>query len=205
MAIRTVIWDMGGVFIRTEDPAPRQALAQRLGMERMQLEDLVFDGESGKRAQKGEISFDEHWENLLRILGLPVEARQDFFDQFWGGDYLDRELVDYARQLRKHYKVGLLSNAFGDLRQTVVETWKIADAFDEMIISAEVGMMKPDARIFALAVERLGVAPQEAVFIDDFKHNVKGAQAAGLFAIHFQNSLQVRQDLERILRDGGAA
>jgi putative hydrolase of the HAD superfamily len=81
----------------------------------------------------------------------------------------------------------------------VAETWKFADAFDEMVISAEVGLVKPDPRIYQLAVDRLGVAPADAVFIDDFSRNVEGAQAVGLHAIHFRNPQQARRELEDLL------
>ena len=91
----------------------------------------------------------------------------------------------YIRKLHPRYKVGLLSNAWDDLRQTLHERWNIDGLFDEMIISAEVKMVKPDPRIFHLAVERLGVQPAEAIFIDDIAENVEAARREGLFAIQY--------------------
>ena len=108
-------------------------------------------------------------------------------------------LIDYIRALRPRYKTALLSNAWDDLRGVLVDEWGIADAFDELVISAEVGLAKPDARVYLLTLERLGVAPAEAVFVDDFLHNVEGAQAVGIHAIHFQDSNQARTELEALL------
>jgi epoxide hydrolase-like predicted phosphatase len=200
-AIRTkaVIWDMGGVLVRTEDPAPRQALAERLGMTRAELETLVFAGESGSRAQRGEITYEEHWENLRRYFGFSPQQMQDFSTEFWKGDHIDASLVDYIRSLRSRYKTGLLSNAFSDLRGIITQGWHIDDAFDVMIISAEEGLAKPDPRIYLLALERLGVEPSEAIFIDDFLHNVEGARLVGLQAVHFQDPHQARMDVEHLL------
>jgi len=93
----------------------------------------------------------------------------------------------------------LLSNAFSDLRRVVTETWMFADAFDEMVISAEVGVVKPDPRIYHLALERLEASPEAAVFIDDFRRNVEGARAVGLNAIHFKDPGQARGELEGLL------
>lgn len=199
MTIRAVIWDLGGVLLRTEDPAPRQALAERLGMTRSELETLVFAGPSGNRAQIGEITIDEHWENLRQELGFSSQEMEDFKAEFWKSDRVDTVLVDYIRSLRSSYKTGLLSNAFSNLRQVITGTWHFEDAFDEMVISAEVGLVKPDARIYHLALERLGVAPFEAIFVDDFLHNIEGARAVGLYAVHFQNSPQARLDVENLL------
>ena len=142
MAIKAVIWDLGGVLLRTEDFSSRQALADRMGKSRAELEDLVFDGDSGDRAQLGEISVTEHWENIRRMLGLDAAGISEFRRQFWDGDQLDVELVDTIRSLRGRYKTGLLSNAFSDLRQVVTELLNISDAFDEMLISSELHLMK---------------------------------------------------------------
>ena len=199
MGIQAVIWDLGGVLLRTEDYAPRRALAQQYGMSLEEMEEIVFSGESGDRAQLGEISVEQHWENQRARLGLSPAELQAFRDQFWGGDRLDTDLVAYIRRLRQSYKTGLLSNAFSDLRQVMVETWKFADAFDEMIISAEVGLVKPDPRIYHLALDRLAVEPEAAVFIDDYSRNVDGARAVNLKAIHFKDPQQARGELEDLL------
>jgi epoxide hydrolase-like predicted phosphatase len=199
MTIKAIIWDMGGVLLRTEDYVPRQRLAEGLGKSRGDLEELVFWGESGSRAQLGKITIDQHWDNLRVELNLTHEGLDLFKEEFWRGDLVDEELIDYIRSLRKHYTTGLLSNAFSNLRQVIDEIWMFTDAFDEMIISAEVGLVKPDERIYRLALERLGVAPEQAVFIDDFNNNVQAANLLNMPAIHFKNSKQVRQELEHIL------
>jgi epoxide hydrolase-like predicted phosphatase len=200
MTIRAVIFDLGGVLVRTEDFAPRERLAQSLGVTRTALEDLVFAGESGDQAQRGEIDAERHWDNLRQMLGLSSEGLKAFVDDFFAGDRLDVELVDHIRRLRPDYKTGLLSNAFSNLRHFVTDVWMIADAFDEMIISAEVGMTKPDARIYRLALERLNMDAFRAVFVDDFMHNVEAARAIGMQAIHFQNREQAWAELEQLLK-----
>ena len=197
--IRAIIWDLGGVLVRTDDFRPREQLAASLGMTRADLETLVFSGTSGSRAQNGEIDVTQHWENIRETLKLSPQEIIAFQDTFWSGDRLDTALVDYIRSLRSSYRTALLSNAFSDLRRAVEEVWHIQDAFDKIIISAEVGMTKPDQRIYRLALERIGAEPQEAVFIDDFTWNIDGARKAGLHTIHFQNPDQARADLEQLL------
>jgi epoxide hydrolase-like predicted phosphatase len=202
MAIRAVIWDLGGVILRTEDFSSRRALADRIGKSRAELEELVFNGDSGDRAQLGEISIDEHWDNIRRTLDLDASGIGEFRRQFWEGDRLDVELVDLIRGLRGRYKTGLLSNAFSDLRQVVTSVLNFSDAFDEMVISAELHLMKPDARIYQVALQRLGVAAAESVFIDDLLRNVEGARSQGMKAIHFQERSQALKELEQLLKGG---
>ena len=201
MPIRAVIFDYGGVIQRTEDRTPRRELAERLGMSSDELSRVVFDNETARLATVGQMTARSHWVAVGQALKLEPAEVENLKAGFWGGDRLDSELVDYVRSLRGLYRTALLSNAWDDLRGRLVR-WKILDAFDEIIISAEVGLAKPDPRIFALAVDQLAVLPEEAVFVDDFIENVRSAQAAGLQAIQYISSAQMRAELERLLKDG---
>ena len=199
MTIRAIICDLGGVLLRTADFTPREQLATRLGMSRHELERFIFGGESGDQAQRGDITVQQHWENLRNQIKFSTQEFNHLVDEFFANDVLDSSLLDYVRDLHKTYKTGLLSNAFDDGRQIITDRLHIADAFDDMVISAEVGLVKPDPRIFQLAVEQLGVETNQAIFVDDMQRNVDGAKLAGLLGIHFQNPDQMRLDLEQLL------
>ena len=199
MSIRAVIFDLGGVLVRTEDRTPRTQLADRLGLTYDELSALVFDSQSAHRAMKGEITAVEHWESVQKALGVPQDEFIKIPRDFWGGDALDENLINYLRDLQPQYKTALLSNAWDDLRQLIEEEWKIDDAFDEMIISAEIGLVKPDPRIYQKMISDLDVEPAEAVFVDDFPENVAGARSQGLHAIHFNDPDQALRDLSHLL------
>ena len=200
MTIRAVFFDLGGVIVRTEFQAPRQHLAERFGMEYDGLVKLVFDSETAGRASLGLISEEEHWAAVARRLRLPESETQAMRDEFFAGDITDLLLLDFMRGLRKQYKVGLISNAWSGLHPWIVDK-KFEDIFDAMIISAEVGVAKPDARIFRIALEKLGVAPEESVFLDDSPDNVAGARAVGMQAIHFVRPEQALNELNQVLAD----
>jgi len=197
--IRAVIFDFGGVIVRTENRAFRCKLAARLSVTSDELDRLIFESESARQATLGEITTQEHWEAVRKILNLSAQEFPSVPLAFWGGDILDDALVDYVRSLRPQYKTALLSNAWDDLRRELRQTWQIEDAFDEIIISAEVGFAKPDPHIYQLALNRLRVAPDEAVFIDDTPENVDAAGQTGMHAIHFESSQQVRAALGQLL------
>ncbi len=201
MSIKAVIWDLGGVLLRTEDGGPREQLAKQFGISRSELERLVFTSPTGQRAQLGEIPVEQHWADLARRLDLSPAQLAKFQRRFWSGDRLDDSLVAYVRKLRPRFQTGLLSNAFSDLRQVLKSHFAVDDAFDQIVISAEVNLMKPDPRIYHLALKGLGVAPEKTVFIDDFAENVTGAQAIGMQVVHFQNPRQALAELQRILED----
>lgn len=198
MTIRAVFFDHGGVIARTEYQAPRQHLAERLGMEYEDVVKIVFQSPSSDRAAIGEFSAEEHWAEVTKRLRQPASETENIHDEFFAGDVIDREIVDYLRSLRSSYHVGLISNAWQDLRDYIISQ-KYEDAFDHMVISAEVGVMKPEARIYQIALEQAGVSPNEAVFVDDFYENIEGCQAVGMHGIHFQNRQQAMDELKRLL------
>jgi epoxide hydrolase-like predicted phosphatase len=198
MTIKAVFFDLGGVIVRTEFQTPRQQLADRLGIDYDDLNKLVFDSDTSNRASVGEISSEEHWLSVIQRLRRPAEERQSIRDEFFAGDIVDRTLVEYIRSLRPRHKTGLISNAWGDLRNFIVRE-KFDDAFDKMIISAEVGAMKPEPKIFQIALQQFGVKPEEAVFVDDFYVNIQGCEKVGIRGIHFKDPETALQQLNELL------
>ena len=198
MSIRAVFIDFGGVIARTEYQAPRQHLAERLGMEYEDLETLVFNSPSSDRAAIGEISDKEHWAEVTKRLRRPASETEVIREEFFAGDVVDREITDFLRSLRPRYHVGLISNAWPDLRDYIIKQ-KFDDAFDHMVISGEVGVMKPEARIYQIALEQAGVSPNEAVFVDDFIENIEGCEELGMHGIHFRDPKDAMTELKQLL------
>jgi putative hydrolase of the HAD superfamily len=184
MTIRAVFFDLGGVIARTEQPEPRTRLAHSLGMTYADIDKLVFENESSKQASLGLITETQHWQNIARSLNLPESEVERLRTEFFAGDRIDLELVSLMRSLRPAIKIGLISNAWSELRAWII-TNNFADAFDDMVISAEVGFAKPDARIYQAALQNLQVLPPESVFLDDMTRNVEAARKIGMHAIHF--------------------
>ena len=132
-------------------------------------------------------------------LGLNEEEFPTVPLEFWGGDELDHGLVDYLRSKRSLYKTALLSNAWDDLRGVLEDGYQITDAFEVIVISAEVGVKKPDPRIYQILLEKLQVNPEEAVFVDDFIENVEAARQLGMYAVHFKGPDEACSVLEKLL------
>jgi epoxide hydrolase-like predicted phosphatase len=194
LGIDVVFFDLGGVILRTDHQAPREHLAERLNVSYEDLVQVVFEGDSARRASLGEITAQRHWETVASRLGRPVVEAPALRDEFFGGDVLDRELLEFVRALRSTRRTGVISNAWADMRDYIV-TNRFDDAFDFLIISAEVGMLKPDPRIYELALRRAGVAPAAALLVDDMPANVDAALAVGMSAVLFEDTVQVRREL----------
>ncbi|MBC7877961.1 MAG: HAD family phosphatase [Anaerolineales bacterium] len=199
MTIRAVFFDFGGVLMRTEFQAPRQHLAERFKLEYDDIDKIVFASESARRATLGEVTEESHWVETLERLKHPVSEVNSFKDAFFGGDVLDRNLFEYLRSLRGKVHTGLISNAWSGLREFIVNE-KIIDEFDTVIISAEVGTMKPDTKIFEIALEQAKVRANEAVFVDDVKVNIEACEKVGMKGILFKDPQETIDQLDRLLK-----
>jgi HAD superfamily hydrolase (TIGR01509 family) len=197
--IRAVIFDLGGVLLRTEDPNPRIELGRRYGISREELEQLVFASPVSLQAELGQVAPDAVWRHAQTVLRIAEQDLAAFQDAFWAGDRLDAHLLALVNSLRGSYRTVLLSNAWRDMRKTVARRFGELSAFEMQIFSAEVGMRKPAAEIFQYLLDMLGADPEEVVFVDDFNENIQAARRLGLHAIQFKDPTQIRRDLTSML------
>lgn len=116
------------------------------------------------------------------------------------GNVPNGPLFAYIRDtLAPDYKIGMLSNAGANWLDELFEPWQI-ELFDEVALSYEVGTVKPDPLMYETITTRLGVLPEEAVFIDDLMRYVEGARAVGMQAVQYRSVEQLKSDLEAMLR-----
>jgi epoxide hydrolase-like predicted phosphatase len=199
MTVRAIFFDLGGVVVRTEFQAPREHLAERLNTTYEDLNRIVFESESSRQASIGSITTEAHWDAVTRRLGRPASEAKAVREEFYAGDVMDMDLLAFIRSLRPRYKTGVISNAWPDMREYLVER-KVDDAFDALILSAEVGVMKPEAEIYRMAMDRLGVTAREAAFVDDTPVNIDAARALGMQGILFREPRRALSDLKGILK-----
>lgn len=193
--LKAVIFDVGGVLIRTHSRAGREKWAAQLGLDSWDFENLVFNSESGRQAQLGRKTHADHWRWLADHFGLNAIEVAEMEHDFFAGDRLNEPLVAYVQRLRlAGYRTGLLSNYTDKARYLWTEVYPFIQYFDGVVVSAEVKVMKPDSRIYHLALESLGVTAPEALFVDDFVENIAGARAVGMQTLHFTDpTLALRQ------------
>jgi len=199
MAIRAVFFDFGGVIMRTEYQAPRQKLAERFNMDYDEMDRAVFGSDSARRASVGEITEEAHWAAILKRFKQPASEMQAFRDHFFGGDVVDRKLVEYIRSLRGEFHTGLISNAWSGLREFITKE-KLIDLFDTVIISAEIGVTKPSARIYEVALDQAKVGAGDAVFVDDMPINIEACEKVGMKGILFNDPEKSLSRLDQLLK-----
>jgi epoxide hydrolase-like predicted phosphatase len=196
---KAIIFDMGGVLLRTIDPTPREAMARRFGTSRKELEKYVFRGPTSVQSEVGTVTDIYHWQKVLDHFRQANIDPLDAYKEYFSGDGIDKALLGYAESLKPVYKIGLLSNAWVDSRKKLGALFYFIDIFEVSIFSAEVKTRKPDEKIFRLMLDKLMVKPEEAIFIDDFIENIEGAKRVGLSAILFKNTSETIREINAML------
>ena len=198
MTIRAVFFDIGGVLVRTENYDKRHEWEARLGLPEEYVTHAVFGPESVP-AMLGEMPEAEMWQGVGRRLGLSDAEIDEFHADFFAGERFDVELAQFVNSLRPRYKTGIISNAWSDARLVLDRKFNLGSYVDDAIYSAEVKLAKPDVRIFQLALERLGVRAEEAVFVDDVLENVQAAQSLGMKGVQFKSTQQTIKEIMEYL------
>ena len=199
MTIKALIWDLEGVLMLTDDDNLPLTVAKKLNAPYEKVREIFFS-DTNDKVDLGEITQDHFNEYVLDTLQISRDKKYLLEEVINEEFYIDEELLKKIAGMRREYKTGLLSNFSNDLRPKIENEWAIASAFDEIIISCEVGMIKPDPAIFNLMLDRLGVKVDESVFIDDRIKNIDGAKELGLHTIFFTDKEQALGELARILQ-----
>jgi epoxide hydrolase-like predicted phosphatase len=130
---------------------------------------------------------------------LGVDAT-DLIDRMFAGSAPDQPMVEAVRRARDAgVRTGLISNSWGTRRY---DRAQLAQLFDGIVISGEVGIRKPAPEIYAMGAERVGLEPRECVFVDDLPFNLGPAAELGMATVHHVAAEQTIAELERLLGVG---
>ncbi|NLE76039.1 MAG: HAD-IA family hydrolase [Chloroflexi bacterium] len=197
--IRALIFDFGGVLSPFPEPEEQLAWDRRLGLPPGGTIHLLYGDEDWALAGTGQISDEEFWQRAEAKLPPNVrEAFRAFQADYLRPDRLDCALVEWLEARRGAYRTALLSNASLALEPFLVESG-LLPLFDSVVNSARVGCTKPDPAIYRIALERLGVGPDEALFLDDLPWNVESAARLGIHVVHHVHTAGSLAQMEALL------
>lgn len=182
--IKTVIFDFYGVF----QVDPYAQWLSRNGLRREQKYD-----ELAKQLDRGFITRLEFINHLSDTIGRPVTLEEIYAIS----SSIDQSVVDIASSLKSKYRIGLLSNASSALRSRLAEE-NLLHLFDEIVVSSEVGVAKPDSQIFKITLEKLESSAAETVFIDDSLYNIQAASELGIKSIHYIDPISLKESLSEL-------
>jgi len=182
-SLRAVIFDFGGVLLDMRWDVARE-LDRAHGLPKSSVFETLYRCPA--------------WDDIERGVGDPVEwtegahrelerragrALPRLHEEWRRAQVVIDANVKLAEALRSRYRCSVLSNADVSLRGRLKDELGLDHLFDDIVVSAEVGMAKPRPEIFRLAADRLGLPPEACVFVDDWDKNVDAARAVGMQAV----------------------
>jgi len=198
MNIKAILWDFSGVLLIPTDGRGNDYYAKSLGIT-AEILDAYQQSDLNRRVNLGEITSTEFYRTILSEQGIELNRLSQREKIFFEAFQANTPLIQFIRTIPKTIKLSLLSNYSNSLRPILENTLKIADLFDEIIISSEVKLLKPEKEIFQLAFNRLGARPQETIFIDDTAENTTAAAELGIHAIPYCDNAQIISAINEII------
>jgi HAD superfamily hydrolase (TIGR01509 family) len=199
MTIRAVISDLFDVLLIEGDTALCRAYEQRVNLPEGGLLQAMLRSPYFREAVAGRVTGEELWRDVARRIGESPENWSMLVNLHRSIFILNTDLLAFIRSLRPRYKTAILSNTSSEVRAWITEEFHLERDVDLTIISSEERYHKPQPEIFRITLNRLGVQPEEALFIDDEARYVASAQALGMHAVQFSNTQQVIGEMKQWL------
>jgi putative hydrolase of the HAD superfamily len=197
--IKAIIFDFGRVISAQKPMSLFRRYEEDLGLAPGTINPIMFGSPAWQDTMLGRKTAEEFWHAIGSQLNLHTPEEIDAFRRRYHADEaLDKGVVNLIRRLRGRHKLAVLSNSPPGLAQWLDE-WEISGLFDVVFCSGDEGVVKPDPAAFQITLERLGVAPEEAVFIDDTPGHVEAARALGLHGIVFTTAEALSDELDALL------
>lgn len=199
MAIKAIVFDIGGVLELTPDLGLDKKWEEKLKLKSGELNERLHEVWVGGSA--GSITIGQVHQQIGEIMDWGETQVNEYMDDIWR-EYLGRlnvELVDYFRSLRPKFKTAIISNSFVGAREKEAEQYDFDTICGFIIYSHEVGLHKPDPKIFELACEKLELQPNEIIFVDDHADAYGPAVEMGMHCFEFKDNAQIMADIEKCI------
>ncbi|HSX15391.1 MAG TPA: HAD family phosphatase [Candidatus Saccharimonadales bacterium] len=177
---KVVIFDFFGVFCSPLATDWFKASVPDYEPKMQEFEALCTESDYGRLTRAALI------DEFSKLSGVPP---QKISDDIEAGVRINTALVDYANQLKtKGYRVACLSNGNHEWTQRVIDEQGLGHVFEQVIMSSDLGMVKPNRDIYERCLDMLGVNAGDAIFVDDRQVNVTGAEACGIRSLLFTDT-----------------
>lgn len=152
--------------------------------------------ELNERMDRGEINAQDFLAHLGKLTGQSAEAVEQEMETATEINYDVLTIIEKLRN--KGYQIGLLSNAPSEFIRDIFKQHDLEKYFDTIVISSEVGLIKPEPEIFHYILRQMDITPGDAIFIDDSVHNVEAAEKVGIRSLLFTTAQTLEVDLNEL-------
>ena len=196
--IRAVLFDFGRVISASKPASLFDGYEKELGLIPGTINTIMFESPLWQQALLGRLGMSEYWQAIGPQLNLSSRAAiQRFQTRYFEDEQINTVVLDIIKQLISSFKLAIVSNHPPGLCHWLA-AWNIEHLFDVVICSGDEGVAKPDAAIFQLALERLSITAEEALFVDDTLEHVHAARELGMHGHHFLSAEKLILDMKKM-------
>lgn len=189
--IKTIIFDYAGVITPTRDNYLfATKYSERFGMTPLELMEKTY--KNWDEASINTISSHQFWDDAGKGLNISGGELKEMLIQTFP---IDIRMVELIKELKEKYTIVMMSNQIDDWLEGEIDKYNLRDKFDYFLNSYQVGLKKPDPRIFELVIQKTGSSFEECLFIDDAFKNVDLAKKLGIQVIQFDTYEQFISEL----------
>ena len=197
MTYQLVLFDLGGVVFEMESDRLVHQVSQLIGRPFEEVQQAVYHTDLLLPFELGRISATAYYEGLKKRLKLRWTYEQ--FVRAWNGIFTEHtDVTTLMQRLRKRHRLMALTNTNILHLDHIKASYPSLLVLEDWVASCDVGLRKPDPQFYRVALERAGVRPSEAVYVDDRPEMVEAGRAVGLTAVHFESGRQLDEDLQAI-------
>lgn len=202
MTIKAIVFDLGGVIVDLDFSNFYNKIITQSPLNKPQTPIILEFFRQSDIYHQGLMSDEEFYQLACDLLQVCALDQKDFFDAFNSIiSGINPKSIDVVKQLRdmNQYKLIALSNVNSSHWKYISnKKWAFLEYFDELILSHEVHMTKPDKEIFQYAIKKAGCKPEEIIFIDDGLNNIRSARELGFVGIKFINNEELIKELRNL-------
>lgn len=195
--IKVLLFDLGRVLVDFDHFRAAQRIAAFCRKSPEQICGLLLESEATLAFEAGKLSPEDFYLQVKQLLGLKLSYES--FTPIWNDIFFlsikNRSVFSLINTLRAHYKVAMLSNINILHYEYLQKNFPVFRVFDEVFLSFQLGLIKPDKEIYNLVIQSLAVKPQEIFYTDDRPELVESAKSLGVRGCVFSNFEQLIKDL----------
>jgi epoxide hydrolase-like predicted phosphatase len=196
--IKGIIFDIGGVLVDVRIKSFFEHFVSQTGFSKEQLYSMIIMGGEWDRFEKGLITEEQLKVKIEREHGIKPEVMDKMASDWRKTLKPVPETIEIARKLKGRYRLFALSNVDEKTTKQCLDRFDFYRHFDGVILSWKVHMRKPERDIYEYTLKRMGMKPEEIVFIDNFPLNLPAAKKMGIHTVLYKDPGQLESDLKKL-------
>lgn len=184
--IKAIVFDLGGVIFSSDGGSyeSREKLAKEIDIDKNKLHELWFKKKN--LLITGKMPMEEFLKEIVTLSGNKISI-ENLRKRMEEENKIDKDMINFLNKLKKNYSLIALNNEMKELNEYRINKFNLREYFKLIISSCDVGVAKPDSKIYNILLDKLKASPEEVIFIDNRIENLTPAENLGIKTHLFKN------------------